>query len=65
MTKVAPLEVITDRAAVYPTVLEELVPAAQHSTSGTATTGSSPTTADSNSASARCAASRPTPAPEP
>jgi transposase, IS6 family len=31
-TKVAPAEVITDRAATYPMVLEELLPAAWHRT---------------------------------
>ena len=31
-TKVRPVEVVTDRAAVYPAVLEELLPAAQHNT---------------------------------
>ncbi len=31
-TKVAPVEVVTDRAATYPMVLEELVPAAWHRT---------------------------------
>jgi transposase-like protein len=29
-TKVAPVEVVTDRAATYPMVLEELLPAAWH-----------------------------------
>jgi transposase-like protein len=31
-TKVAPVEVVTDRAATYPMVLEELLPAAWHPT---------------------------------
>ncbi len=31
-TKVAPVEVITDRAATYPIVLEELLPASWHRT---------------------------------
>jgi transposase-like protein len=31
-TKVAPAEVVTDRAATYPMVLEELLPAAWHCT---------------------------------
>ena len=31
-TKVAPVEVVTDRAATYPTVLEDLLPAAWHCT---------------------------------
>ena len=31
-TKVTPVEVVTDRAAVYPAVLDELLPAAQHNT---------------------------------
>ena len=33
-TKVTPMEVVTDRAAVYPAVLDELLPATQHSTEG-------------------------------
>ena len=33
-TKVTPVEVVTDRAAVYPAVLDELLPATQHSTEG-------------------------------
>ena len=32
MTKVAPVEVVTDRAATYPMVLQELLPAAWHRT---------------------------------
>jgi transposase-like protein len=32
MTKVTPVEVVTDRAATYPIVLEELLPAAWHRT---------------------------------
>jgi IS6 family transposase len=31
-TKVRPVEVVTDRAAIYPMVLEELLPAAWHRT---------------------------------
>jgi transposase, IS6 family len=31
-TKVAPVEVVTDRAATYPMVLQELLPAAWHRT---------------------------------
>jgi IS6 family transposase len=31
-TKVTPVEVVTDRAATYPMVLEELLPAAWHRT---------------------------------
>jgi transposase-like protein len=31
-TKVAPVEVVTDRAATYPVVLDELLPAAWHRT---------------------------------
>jgi transposase-like protein len=31
-TKVVPVEVVTDRAATYPVVLEELLPAAWHRT---------------------------------
>jgi IS6 family transposase len=31
-TKARPVEVVTDRAAIYPIVLDELVPAAWHRT---------------------------------
>ena len=44
-TKVAPVEVVTDRAATYPIVLEDLLPAAWHCTTGTPTIGSKPTMA--------------------
>ena len=44
-TKVAPVEVVTDRAATYPMVLQELLPAAWHRTSSTPTTESRPTMA--------------------
>ena len=52
----SPTEVITDKAAVYPPVLEELAPGACTTPSPTPITGSKPTTASSNDASARCAA---------
>jgi IS6 family transposase len=42
----SPTEVITDKAAVYPPVLEEIAPGAWHHPSATPTTGSNPTTAD-------------------
>jgi transposase-like protein len=44
-TKVLPVEVVTDRAATYPIVLEELLPAPWHRPSSTPTTGSRPTMA--------------------
>jgi IS6 family transposase len=37
-TKVAPVEVVTDRAGTYPIVLQELLPAAWHQPSSTPTT---------------------------
>ena len=40
-----PGEVVTDRAPVYPTVLDELLPAAWHAPSSTPTTVSRPITA--------------------
>jgi transposase-like protein len=43
--KVAPVEVITDRAATYPIVLEELLPVPWHRTDRSARTGSRPTMA--------------------
>jgi transposase-like protein len=43
--KVAPVEIVTDRAATYPVVLDQLLPAAWHRTEQYATTGSSATTA--------------------
>ena len=53
----APGEVTTDRAAAYPHVLDELVPAAQHVTVPYArTTGSRLTTAGSRPGSDPCAA---------
>jgi transposase-like protein len=44
-TKVAPVEVITDRAGTFPVVLDELFPAAWHRTEQYANTVSSATTA--------------------
>jgi hypothetical protein len=41
----APVEVTTNKAGPYLRVLDELVPAAAHVTSSTATTGSKPITA--------------------
>jgi transposase, IS6 family len=38
-TKITPVEVITDQAATYPVVLEELLPAAWHRTDRYANTG--------------------------
>jgi transposase, IS6 family len=43
--KVTPVEVVTDAAAVYPRVLDELVPAAWHHVERWATIGSRPITA--------------------
>jgi IS6 family transposase len=42
-TKVAPAEVVTDRAATYPIVLEKLLPWRGTEPSGTPTIGSRPT----------------------
>jgi IS6 family transposase len=44
-TRVRPVEVVTDKAAAYPLVLEELLPAAWHRTEHYANTGWKPTTA--------------------
>jgi IS6 family transposase len=44
-TKVASVEVVTDRAPTYPQVLDELLPAAWHRTDRYATTASNATTA--------------------
>jgi transposase-like protein len=44
-TSVAPTEVVTDQAPVYPAVLEEVLPASWHRPTGTPTTASSATTA--------------------
>ena len=44
-TNVTPIEVVTDQAATYPIVLDELLPAARHRPIGTPTTGSRPTMA--------------------
>jgi transposase-like protein len=46
MTKVAPVEVVTDRAARYPVVLNELLQRRGIEPSSTPTTASSATTAD-------------------
>jgi IS6 family transposase len=44
-TKVAPVEVVTDRAATYPMVLQELLPAAWHRTEQSANNRPRPITA--------------------
>jgi transposase-like protein len=44
-TNVTPVEVVTDQAATYPIVLEELLPAARHRTDRHANNRSSATTA--------------------
>ena len=44
-TKVAPVEAVTDQAATYPMMVEELLPVAWHRTELYATTGSRPITA--------------------
>ena len=54
MTKVTPVEVVTDRAAVYPSVLDELLPAAQHSTERYRNNRIESDHADSNGGSGRC-----------
>ncbi len=61
--KVTPSEVVTDKAPVYPRVLDELVPAVWHHVERYATTGSRPTTADSNTGCDPCAAYEPTARP--
>ena len=63
-TKVEPVEVITDRAATYPVVLEELLPACGTEPSSTPTTESRPTMAGSRRGCDQCAGSSRTPAPE-
>jgi transposase-like protein len=45
-TKATPVEVVADRAPVYPLVLEELLPAAGIALTRTPTTGSRPTMAE-------------------
>jgi transposase-like protein len=45
LTKVTPVEVVTDRAAGYPKVLDELAPAARHRTEQGTASSSTPTTA--------------------
>jgi transposase-like protein len=52
--KVQPVGVVTDRAATYPMVLEELLPAAWHPPSRTPTTGSRLTMAVSRRGCDRC-----------
>jgi len=51
----SPVEVVTDRAPVYPRVLDDLVPAARHVTEQYATTRSKPTTVDLKPGYGRCA----------
>ncbi len=57
-TGVVPVEVTTDRAPAYPRVLDELVPTAMHTPSGTPTTESRPTMVGSKRGCDRCVASR-------
>jgi transposase-like protein len=59
-TKVTPVEVVTDRAAIYPKVLDELVRGVWHRTGQYANNASRPTTGSSSDGCARCAESRPT-----
>ena len=56
-TKLAPVEVVTDRAPTYPQVLDELLPAAWHRSDRYATTGSRLTTVLSRRGLVRCEAS--------
>jgi transposase-like protein len=46
ITKATPVEVVTDRAPVYPLVLEELLPGPGTALSSMPTTGSRPTMAE-------------------
>jgi transposase-like protein len=46
ITKATPVEVVTDRAPVYPLVLEELLPGPGIALTSTPTTGSRPTMAE-------------------
>jgi hypothetical protein len=58
--KVTPSEMITDAAPVYPRYLDELIPAAWHTSNGMPTTVSRPITADSNTGCDPCEAYEPT-----
>jgi transposase, IS6 family len=62
-TAIIPVEVVTDQAAAYPAVLDELVPAAWHRTSSTPSIASRPTTAVSRRDCDRCAGSSRTAVP--
>jgi hypothetical protein len=57
-TQSRPTEVVTDSAAAYPGVIDELLPGAFHDVEQYATTGWNRTTAGSSRGSGRCAASR-------
>jgi transposase-like protein len=58
--KVKPTEVVTDAAAVYPGVLDELIPSAWHHVEQYANNPIEATTAGSNTGCDRCAAYEPT-----
>jgi transposase-like protein len=58
--KVTPTEVVTDAAAVYPAVLDELIPSPCTTSSNTPTTGSKPTTVSSSTGCDQCAGYEPT-----
>jgi transposase-like protein len=62
-TKVAPVEVVTDRAPTYPLVIDELLPAAWHRTDRYATTASRLITVVSRRGFVRCEDSSRTVAP--
>jgi transposase, IS6 family len=62
-TTMTPVEVVTDRAAAYPAVLDELLPMAWHRSEQYATTASRLTTATSKRGCGRCAGSSRTAAP--
>jgi transposase-like protein len=62
-TKAAPSKVVSDRAPTYLVVLEELLPAAWHSTDRYANHHSRPITDASRPGCGRCAASSETPVP--
>jgi len=58
--KVTPNEVVTDAAAIYPVVLDELIPTAWHHVEQYANNRSRPITVSSNTGSDRCEGYAPT-----
>jgi IS6 family transposase len=63
-TNVRPVQVVTDRAAVYPRVLDELAPEAWQRTEQYANNRMEADHGQLNGGCGRCEDSRPTPAPE-